>query len=91
MKKNKLPKHLEESMANLKFCIEHCGMNDEEIEEMLKAIDKLKIARVQHFCEEFIFMVEGTTPDENIKYHCDDYFNIAQFNSMYWEQKNNFQ
>ena len=42
MKKNKLPKHLEESMANLKFCIEHCGMNDEEIEEMLKAIDKLK-------------------------------------------------
>ena len=68
MKKNKLPKHLEESMANLKFCIEHCGMNDEEIEEMLKAIDKLKIARVQHFCEEFIFMVEGTTPDENIKY-----------------------
>ena len=54
MKKNKLPKHLEGTMANLKFCIEHCGMNDEEIEEMLKAIDKLKLARVQHFCEEFI-------------------------------------
>ena len=90
MKKNKLPKHLEGTMANLKFCIEYCGMNDEEIEEKLKAIDKLKIARVQHFCEEFIFMVEGTTPDENIKYNCDDYFNIAEFNSMYWEQKNNF-
>ena len=33
VKKNKLP-NLEGTMANLKFCIEHCGMNDEEIEEM---------------------------------------------------------
>mgnify|MGYP001166354335 FL=1 len=78
----------EETMIekNLKFCIEECGMGDDEIGEVLKATENLKLQSVQQFFEEFVFMVEGTVPEDNFKYHAPEYLNIAHFNAMYWEQ-----
>ena len=87
---NKSSKRLDaktkQTIKNIEFCIDHCGMNDDEIGEMLRAIEKLHLTSVQHFCEEFVFIAEGTTPKENLKYHHDDFFNIAEFNAMYWGQ-----
>ena len=68
---------------NLKFCIEECGMGDDEIGEVLKATENLRLQSVQQFFEEFVFMVEGTVPEDNFKYHAPEYLNIAHFNAMY--------
>ena len=67
---------------DIAFCIDECGMDDNEIGEMLRACESLGGMAVERFCEEFIFVCE----DEDVmKYHDPDYLNIAEFNAMYWE------
>ena len=69
--------------ANIAFCIDECDMEDEQIGEMLRCIERMGIASVEHFCEEFVFVdEEGHVSD---KLHNDEYLNIAEFNAMYWE------
>ena len=69
--------------ANIAFCIDECEMEDEQIGDMLRCIERMGIASVEHFCEEFVFVdEEGHVSD---KLHNDEYLNIAEFNAMYWE------
>ena len=70
---------------DIAFCIDECNMDDEEIGDMLRACERLGGIAVEYFCEEFIFMTEDTDP---MKYHNDEYLNIAEFNGMYWEDPN---
>ena len=68
---------------NIAFCIDRCEMDDEEIGDMLRCIERLNIESVEHFCEEFVFVDEdGHVSD---KWHDDEYLSIAEFNAMYWE------
>ena len=69
--------------ANIAFCIDECDMEDEQIGEMLRCIERMGIASVEHFCEEFVFVDEdGHVSD---KWHDDGYLSIVDFNAMYWE------
>jgi len=67
---------------NIEFCIDECDMDDDQIGEMLRCIERMCISSVEHFCEEFVFVCED---DDCMKYHDDEYLNIAEFNAMYWE------
>ena len=68
---------------NIAFCIDRCEMDNEEVGDMLRCIERKGLASVEHFCEEFVFMCEDE--EDFMKYHDDEYLNIAEFNAMYWE------
>ena len=73
----------EQLEKNIAFCIDECDMDDEQVGEMLRAIESISIQSVEYFCEEFVFICED---ESNImKYHDESYLNIADFNSLYWE------
>ena len=66
-----MKKNTEQLEKNIAFCIDECDMDDEDIGEMLRAIDRLGLASVEYFCEEFIFTAEDH--DTTMRYHDDDY------------------
>ena len=72
----------EQLEKNIAFCIDECEMDDQQIGDMLGCIEKQKLASVEHFCEEFVFIPEDDS--EWQRYHEKDYLNIAQFNAMYF-------
>ena len=74
----------DQTIQDLKFCIETLGLNDDQIEEMMKVTEDLGI-RTQYFVDEFIF-VTGRGIEEDSKLHNPDYLNIAVFNAMFFEQ-----
>ena len=63
----------EQLQKNIEFCIDECDMDDEQVGEMLRAIESISIQSVEYFCEEFLFIVEG---EDILKYHNDDYLKI---------------
>ena len=69
-----MKKNTEQLEKNIAFCIDECDMDDEDIGEMLRAIERLGLASVQYFCEEFIFIAEDH--DTTMRYHDDDYLPI---------------
>ena len=78
--KTKSKTQIEKDIA---FCIDECGMTDDQIGEMLRATENLGNIGVEYFCEEFVFLPEDQEQMDRI--HDDEYLNIAEFNAMYWE------
>ena len=68
---------------DIAFCIDECDMDDEEIGDMLRAIETVELGSVEYFCEEFVFVPDDC--EDVMKYHDEEYLNIAEFNGMYWE------
>ena len=63
----------EQLEKNIAFCIDECDMDDEQVGEMLRAIESISIQSVEYFCEEFVFICED---EPNImKYHDESYLN----------------
>ena len=58
---------------NIAFCIDEMHLDDDQIGDMLRAIEDLGVQSVEYFCEEFLFTVEG---EDILKYHNDDYLKI---------------
>ena len=56
-------------VQDIQFCIDECGMNDEEIGYFLRASEELGIS-CEYLAEEFIF--ESETQEEFHRLHCDD-------------------
>jgi hypothetical protein len=73
---------LDQTIDDLKFCIETLGMNDEEVEEFMNVISEFGV-RPQYFSNEFIFLT-GRGLEEDGKLHDPDYLNIAVFNAMFF-------
>ena len=73
----------EQLEKNIAFCIDECDMDDEEIGDMLRAIETVELGSVEYFCEEFVFVPDDC--EDVMKYHDEEYLNIAEFNGMYWE------
>ena len=69
--------------SNIAFCIDELDLEDEQIGEMLRCIERMGIESVEHFCEEFVFTDEDGNVSE--KWHDDEHLNIAEFNALYWE------
>ena len=59
----------EQLEKDIAFCINECGMNDEEIGNFLRASEEIGV-NCQYLAEEFIFQSE--TPEEFYRLHCDD-------------------
>ncbi len=73
---------LDQTIDDLKFCIETLGMNDEEVEEFMNVTSEFGV-RPQYFSNEFIFLT-GRGLGEDGKLHDPDYLNIAVFNAMFF-------
>ena len=41
---------------NIAFCIDECDMDDDQIGDILRCIEREHIASVEHFMEEFVFI-----------------------------------
>ena len=68
---------------DLQFCLETLGLNDKQTDEMLDCCENLGAIPVEYFCEEFIF--DTGNPDDIERLHDNEFLNIAEFNSLYWE------
>ena len=54
---------------DIQFCIDECGMNDEQIGHFLRSAEELGVS-CEYLAEEFIF--ESETDEEFERLHCDD-------------------
>ncbi len=73
---------LDQTIEDLKFCVETLGLSDEEVEEIMDITGHLGI-RPEYFSNEFIFTT-GRRLSEDSKLHDPDYLNIAVFNAMFF-------
>ena len=73
---------LDQTIEDLKFCVETLGMNDEQVEEYLNITSEFGV-RQEYFSNEFVFLT-GRRLSEDSKMHDTDYLNIAVFNAMYF-------
>ena len=71
---------LDQTIEDLKFCVETLRLSDEEVEEIMDITGHLGI-RPEYFSNEFIFTT-GRRLSEDSKLHDPDYLNIAVFNAM---------
>ena len=55
-------------VQDIQFCIDECGMNDEEIGHFLRASEEIGVS-CEYLAEEFIF--ESETQDEFERLHLD--------------------
>ena len=73
---------LDQTIEDLKFCVETLGMNDEQVEEFMDITSEFGV-RPEYFSNEFIFLT-GRGIDVDSKLHDADYLNIAVFNAMFY-------
>ena len=73
---------LDQTIEDLKFCVETLGMNDEQVEEFMDITSEFGV-RPEYFSNEFIFLT-GRGIDVDSKLHDPDYLNIAVFNAMFF-------
>ena len=73
---------LDQTIEDLKFCVETLGMNDDEVEEFMDITGHFGV-RPEYFSNEFIFLT-GRGLEEDGKLHDHDYLNIAVFNAMFF-------
>ena len=58
---------------DIAFCIEECGMTDEQVGEMLRTCENLGGISCEYFAEEFVFCDDK---DAMERYHDPDYLSI---------------
>ena len=58
---------------DIAFCIDDCGMDDEQIGDMLRVCEKLGGISCEYFAEEFVFCDDR---DALERYHNDEYLKI---------------
>ena len=73
---------LDQTIEDLKFCVETLGMNDEQVEEFMDITGQFGV-RPEYFTNEFIFLT-GRGLEEDGKLHDPAYLNIAVFNAMFF-------
>ena len=56
----------------------------EEINNVLGHIEKIGVGSAEYFCEEFVFIPDGETPEECARFHDVEYLDITEFNYHHW-------
>ena len=69
---------------DLKYLKKHLEDNKEAIDEVLEHIEKVGIGSAEYFCEEFVFIPDGETPEECARFHDVEYLDITEFNYHHW-------
>ena len=77
----KTPTITEQMQTDIAYCIDYLELSDEHIGNVLRSCEELGNISAEYLMEEFVF--EGGDCE---KYDDINYLNIAEFNSMYWEQ-----
>ena len=58
--------------------------NDEQINQVLQHCENFGVGSAQYFCEEFVFIPEGETPEMCERFHDNEYLDISEFNYHHW-------
>ena len=70
---------------DIKYLKKQLDDNKDAIDEILEHIEKVGIGSAEYFCEEFVFIPDGETPEEVARLHDPLYFDISEFNYNNWE------
>ena len=60
---------------DIAFCIDDCGMDDNQIGDMLRVCEELGNISCEYFAEEFVFLC-GENQEHIARYHDDSYLPI---------------
>ena len=55
-----------------------------QINQIIEHTTKIGISSAQYFCEEFVFIPDGETPEECARFHDVEYLDITEFNYHHW-------
>ena len=58
--------------------------NEEQINEVLQHCENFGVGSAQYFCEEFVFIPDGETPEDVSRLHDPEYLDISEFNFHHW-------
>ena len=58
--------------------------NEEQINEVLTHCENFGVGSAQYFCEEFVFIPDGETPEDVSRFHDPEYLDISEFNFHHW-------
>ena len=58
--------------------------NEEQINEVLQDCENFGVGSAQYFCEEFVFIPDGETPEDVSRLHDPEYLDISEFNYHHW-------
>ena len=74
----------EQIKKDIDFLSSHLD-NKEEINEIMEHIEKIGVGSAEYFCNEFVFIPDGETPEETARLHDPLYLDISEFNFHHWE------
>tara|TARA_B100000131_G_scaffold42898_1_gene38579 strand:- start:245 stop:490 length:246 start_codon:yes stop_codon:yes gene_type:complete len=74
----------EQIKKDIDFLSSHID-NKEEINEIMEHIEKIGVGSAEYFCNEFVFIPDGETPEETARLHDPLYLDISEFNFHHWE------
>ena len=77
---SKSKKQLKKDLKDLKKHLD----DNKEINQIIEHTKKIGISS-QYFCEEFVFIPDGETPEQVARLHDPLYFDISEFNYHNWE------
>ena len=59
-------------------------VSKDDINEILNHCENSGVGSAQYFCEEFVFIPDGETPEECARFHDVEYLDITEFNYHHW-------
>ncbi len=74
----------EQIRKDIDFLSSHLD-NKEEINEIMEHIERIGVGSAEYFCNEFVFIPDGETPEETARLHDPLYLDISEFNYHHWE------
>ena len=74
----------EQIKKDIDFLSSHLD-NKEEINEIMEHIEKIGVGSAEYFCNEFVFIPDGETPEQVARLHDPLYLDISEFNYLNWE------
>ena len=74
----------EQIRKDIDFLSSHID-NKEEINEIMEHIEKIGVGSAEYFCNEFVFIPDGETPEQVARLHDPLYLDISEFNYLNWE------
>ena len=74
---------LEQIKKDVKY-LKDLKVSKDDINEILNHCEKSGVGSAQYFCEEFVFIPDGETPEDVSRLHDPEYLDISEFNYHHW-------
>ena len=69
---------------DIMFLQDICDMTNDQCDDIINACEDLGGISAEYFCEEFVFIPDGETPEECARFHDVEYLDITEFNYHHW-------